>query len=150
LSSAERLVGTDVDALLDCARNGEDAINSPRQKTTERIGAFCLQIFARKIFIRNPNPVAFIETVLPDGQRLCLVSSHLYGPPCLKQTIPTGVLAGSIAASRSGVLLWATETVFPELSRSDRPVCIFQLNESRRRLPLEPARVAQAISRLLV
>jgi hypothetical protein len=32
---------------------------------------------------------------------------------CLKQTIPTSVLAGSIAASRSGVLLSATETVFP-------------------------------------
>lgn len=59
MSNAERLVGTDVDALLDCARNGEDAINSPRQKTTERIGAFCLQIFARKIFMRSPNPGCF-------------------------------------------------------------------------------------------
>jgi hypothetical protein len=56
----------------------------------------------------------------------------------------------SIAASRWGALLWLTETVFPELSRSDRPAGIFQLNESRRRLPLEPARVAQAISRLLL
>ena len=56
----------------------------------------------------------------------------------------------SNGASRSGVLLWVTETVFPELSRSDRPAGIFQLDESRGRLPLEPARVAQAISRLLV
>jgi len=56
----------------------------------------------------------------------------------------------SIGASRLGALLWVTETVFPGLSRSDRPTGIFQLDKSRRRLPLEPARVAQAISRLLV
>jgi len=55
----------------------------------------------------------------------------------------------SIGASRSGALLWVTETVFPELSRGDRPAGIFQRDDSRRRLPLEPARVAQAISRLL-
>ena len=56
----------------------------------------------------------------------------------------------SIGASRPGALLWVTETVFPELSRSDRPAGIFQRDDSQRRLPLEPARVAQAISRLLV
>jgi len=55
----------------------------------------------------------------------------------------------SIGASRPGALLWVTETVFPELSRSDRPAGIFQRDDSQRRLPLEPARVAQAISRLL-
>lgn len=66
-----------------------------------------------------------------------------------KQTTPTAVLA-SIGASRSGTLLWVTETVFPELSRSDPPAGIFQRDDSQRRLPLEPARVAQAISRSLV
>jgi hypothetical protein len=146
LSNAERLAGTDVDALLDCARNGENAINSPKQKTTDLIRVSCLQILARKIFIRNPNPGSFHRAVLLYGQRLCVihvgrslikrceVSLHCYGIFCLMPTTPTAM----------------TETVFPEVSRSDRPVGIFQLDETRRRLPLEPARVAQDISRLLV
>jgi hypothetical protein len=70
--------------------------------------------------------------------------------PHLKQTIPTGVSAGSVAASRSGALLWVTETVLLELLRSDWPAGIFQRDDSRRRLPSELARAAQAISRLLV
>jgi hypothetical protein len=55
------LVGTDVDALPDCASSGEDAISSPKQKTADAIRVSCLQILARKIFIRNPNPGSFIE-----------------------------------------------------------------------------------------
>ena len=73
MSNAERLVGTDVDALLDCARNGEDAIDSPKQKTTDLIRVSCFQILVRKIFIRNPRMDAFVETVFPDGQKLCLI-----------------------------------------------------------------------------
>ena len=64
MSNAEHLVGTDVDALLDCARNGDDAINSPKQKTTDLIRVSCLQILVRKIFIRNPNPGSFHRAVL--------------------------------------------------------------------------------------
>ena len=73
MSNAERLVGTGVDALLDCAPNGEDAINSPKQKTADAIKVSCLQILARKIFIRNPNPGSFHRAVLPDGERLCVI-----------------------------------------------------------------------------
>lgn len=36
-----------------------------------------------------------------------------------------------IGASRSGALLQVTETVFPELSRCDRPAGIFQRDDSR-------------------
>ena len=61
MSNAERLAGTDVDALLDCARSGEDAINSAKQKTTDLIRVSCLQILARRIFIRILIPEAFIE-----------------------------------------------------------------------------------------
>jgi hypothetical protein len=78
----------------------------PKQKTTDLIRVSCLQILARKIFIRNPNPGSFHRAVLPDGQRLCVihvgrclikrceVSLHCYGIFCLKQTTPTAVLAG--------------------------------------------------------
>jgi hypothetical protein len=65
LSNAERLVGSGVDALLDCARNGGDAINSPKQKTTDLIRVCCLQILAGKIFISNPNPGSLDRAVLP-------------------------------------------------------------------------------------
>jgi hypothetical protein len=90
----------------DCARNGEDKRNSPKQETTDLIRVSRLQILARKIFIRNPNPGGFHRAVLPDGQRLCVihvgrclikrceVSLHCHGIFCLKQTTPTAVLAG--------------------------------------------------------